>query len=181
MDDGSARIIRILCSPLVAIYLVYCLMVESFKYIISGRNKKFRHALVALYAAIILLFAIKKTVIVIVLFEIFYGALILFNIFTAAFSDTPHSSSKSKSSYSGSYTKSSYSGSYNKSSSDSADSESRSESKCDYDDCDFFKGMSKAEAKKYYKELLKTHHPDNGGDPEMCKKINRAYDRFKAA
>ncbi|MCM1224699.1 MAG: hypothetical protein NC548_60650 [Lachnospiraceae bacterium] len=34
--------------------------------------------------------------------------------------------------------------------------------------------------RKRYKELLKTHHPDNGGDEETMKEINAEYDRISA-
>lgn len=35
------------------------------------------------------------------------------------------------------------------------------------------------EAKKRYRELVKKHHPDAGGDPVIMAKINEQYDKFK--
>jgi DnaJ-class molecular chaperone len=35
---------------------------------------------------------------------------------------------------------------------------------------------SEAEIKSHYKKLVMKHHPDRGGDPEVIKKINAAYD-----
>lgn len=36
-------------------------------------------------------------------------------------------------------------------------------------------GASDKEIKAAYYRLVKIHHPDTGGDPEMMKKINAAY------
>lgn len=41
----------------------------------------------------------------------------------------------------------------------------------------FFQGItSKADLKKAYVKLMKENHPDNGGDPEICKQINVEYE-----
>lgn len=41
----------------------------------------------------------------------------------------------------------------------------------------YFKNISnQAELRKAFVQLLKMHHPDNGGDPEICKEINREYE-----
>ena len=46
----------------------------------------------------------------------------------------------------------------------------------------FFAGMSKTEAKKEYRRLMKQYHPDNaGGDTEMTKRISEAYNEYKEA
>jgi len=43
----------------------------------------------------------------------------------------------------------------------------------------WFKGLKfLAEGKKHYKELMLKHHPDRGGDAEVCKEINDEYDSF---
>lgn len=39
---------------------------------------------------------------------------------------------------------------------------------------------TKAEATKHYKRMVMKHHPDRGGDVEKMKKINKAFDDFKA-
>lgn len=39
---------------------------------------------------------------------------------------------------------------------------------------------TKAEATKHYRKMSMKHHPDRGGDPEKMKKINTAWDKFKA-
>lgn len=38
-----------------------------------------------------------------------------------------------------------------------------------------------ADAKKRYKDLVKTHHPDRGGDAEQFNRINRAYEAAMSA
>ena len=41
----------------------------------------------------------------------------------------------------------------------------------------FFKGISnQAALRKAFVQLLKKHHPDNGGDAETCKQINAEYE-----
>lgn len=37
---------------------------------------------------------------------------------------------------------------------------------------------TKAAAKKAYRDLVKKYHPDRGGDPEMMRKVNNAWDAF---
>lgn len=45
----------------------------------------------------------------------------------------------------------------------------------------WFKDVSSIEElRKRYKELLKKHHPDNGGNEETMKEINRQYDTLFA-
>lgn len=45
----------------------------------------------------------------------------------------------------------------------------------------YFAGIRTVEElRKWYKELLKKHHPDNGGDEEIMKEINRQYDALFA-
>lgn len=39
---------------------------------------------------------------------------------------------------------------------------------------------TKAEATKHFKRMSMKHHPDRGGDVEKMKKINTAFDKFKA-
>lgn len=39
---------------------------------------------------------------------------------------------------------------------------------------------TKAEASKHFKRMAMKHHPDRGGDTEKMKKINAAFDEFKA-
>lgn len=39
---------------------------------------------------------------------------------------------------------------------------------------------TKAEASKHYKKMAMKHHPDRGGDQELMKKINKAWDEYKA-
>ena len=36
------------------------------------------------------------------------------------------------------------------------------------------------EIKSAFRKLMKTHHPDRGGDPEVCKKMIAAYAVLKA-
>ena len=44
---------------------------------------------------------------------------------------------------------------------------------------EYFKSVSNlSELRKQYKELLKKHHPDNGGDEETMKAINIEYDKL---
>jgi len=38
-----------------------------------------------------------------------------------------------------------------------------------------------AEARKRYRQLARTHHPDVGGDPERMKEINAAWDLLRRA
>lgn len=43
----------------------------------------------------------------------------------------------------------------------------------------YFENISTLEElRKQYKELLKLHHPDNGGDLETMQEINAEYDRL---
>jgi hypothetical protein len=43
----------------------------------------------------------------------------------------------------------------------------------------WFKGLKYlTEGKKLYKELMLKHHPDRGGDAEVCKEINDEFDSF---
>lgn len=45
----------------------------------------------------------------------------------------------------------------------------------------YFAGIKTVEElRKRYKELLKKHHPDNGGNEETMKEINAEYDRLSA-
>lgn len=45
----------------------------------------------------------------------------------------------------------------------------------------WFKEVKDVETlRKQYRELLKTHHPDNGGNEESMKEINLEYDRLSA-
>lgn len=45
----------------------------------------------------------------------------------------------------------------------------------------YFAGVETVEElRKRYKELLKKHHPDNGGNEETMKEINAEYDRLSA-
>lgn len=45
----------------------------------------------------------------------------------------------------------------------------------------YFAGVETVEElRKRYKELLKKHHPDNGGNEETMKEINAKYDRLSA-
>ena len=46
---------------------------------------------------------------------------------------------------------------------------------------EWFKGITTVEElRKRYRELLKQHHPDNGGNEEIMKEINTEYDRLFA-
>lgn len=42
-------------------------------------------------------------------------------------------------------------------------------------------GASLRQVKDAYRRLVKTHHPDAGGDPEVFKRIQEAYERITAA
>jgi DnaJ-domain-containing protein 1 len=42
-------------------------------------------------------------------------------------------------------------------------------------------GASLRQLKDAYRRLVKTHHPDAGGDPEVFKRIQEAYEKITAA
>jgi len=42
-----------------------------------------------------------------------------------------------------------------------------------------FETMTKDHLDKVYRDLLKLHHPDRGGDKEVCSRINEAYSYLK--
>ena len=44
-----------------------------------------------------------------------------------------------------------------------------------------FTGLSQEAAKSKYRTLSKLHHPDNGGDPEMFRRIQEEYERYRRA
>ncbi len=142
-------------------FLLVLTVIESVKYIATGKSILGKLAIIAGYSGLII-----AAIFTPVLFDILLGIVLAGElIFTLTFIKSGYSGKDSKDHQNGRDDEKYYRRYHN----DELDQ-----------DC-FFAGMTMEEAKREYRRLMKQYHPDNeGGSLEVTQKISTAYSQYRA-
>jgi len=141
----------------VLFYFVFCAVlavVESIKYVFTGKRILGKLGIIGLYAGYVLLALYKPVIFVVMLaLLVLIDLLVVIYMTKSMDSDTKGTSSEDSNGY----------------------------RRYSRQKIPFFDGLSLEEAKKEYRRLMKQYHPDNaGGDLEMSQKISAAYNQYCA-
>ncbi len=143
------------------LFLLVLTVIESVKYIATGKSILGKLAIIAGYFGLIITAIFTPVMFVILLGIVLVGEL----VFTLTFIKSGYSSMDSK-----------------EQQNDRDDEEySKHYHNNEIDQDCFFVGLTMEEAKKEYRRLMKQYHPDNeGGSLEITQRVATAYDHYKA-